>query len=173
MLKIVAAALAAAVVVTGLPIQSQAGGARGDRGADCRLCKMFTHKRVRATKPVVRRAVRAERRMFAWPKRVRSESLFKRAPREARPVVRRTERRMFAWPKRVRSESLFKRAPREARPVVRRTERRMFTWTKRVRSESLFKRAPREARPVVKRTRREWKPMFTTRRAHTRVKRAR
>ena len=142
MLKIVAAALAAAVVVTGLPIQSQAGGARGDRGADCRLCKMFTHKRVRATKPVVRRAVRAERRMFAWPKRVRSESLFKRAPREARPVVRRTERRMFAWPKRVRSESLFKRAPREARPVV-------------------------------KRTRREWKPMFTTRRAHTRVKRAR
>lgn len=142
MLKIVAAALAAAVVVTGLPIQSQAGGARGDRGADCRLCKMFTHKRVRATKPVVRRAVRAERRMFAWPKRVRSESLFKRAPREARPVVRRTERRMFTWPKRVRSESLFKRAPREARPVV-------------------------------KRTRREWKPMLTTRRAHTRVKRAR
>ena len=111
MLKIVAAALAAAVVVTGLPILSQAGCARGDRGADCRLCKMFTHKRVRATKPVVRRAVRAERRMFAWPKRVRSESL--------------------------------------------------------------FKRAPREARPVVKRTRREWKPMFTTRRAHTRVKRAR
>ena len=137
MLKFVAAALAAAVVVTGMPIQSQAGSARGDRGTECRLCKMFTHKRVRATKPAVRRAVRTERRMFAWPKRVRSESLFKRAPREARPAVR----------------------------AHKRTERRIFAWPKRVRSESLFKLAPRERRPVVKHTRRAWKPLFATRRA--------
>ncbi len=137
MLKVVAAALAAAVVVTGMPIQSEAGSARGDRGADCRLCKMFTHKRVRATRPAVRPAVRTERRMFAWPKRVRSESLFKRAPREARPAVR----------------------------AYKRTERRMFAWPKRVRSESLFKLAPRERRPVVKHTRRAWKPLFATRRA--------
>ncbi len=137
MLKFVAAALAAAVVVTGMPIQSEAGHARSARGDDCRLCKMFAHTRVRATTAV--RA--APRRMFTWPKlrRVRSESLFKLAPRQPRPAVR----------------------------AYKRTERRAFTWPKlrRVRSESLFKLAPREPRPVVTRTRREWKPLFSTRRA--------
>ena len=137
MLKFVAAALAAAVVVTGMPIQSEAGHARSARGDDCRLCKMFTDTRVRATTAV--RA--APRRMFTWPKlqRVRSESLFKLAPRQPRPAVR----------------------------AYKRTERRAFTWPKlrRVRSESLFKLAPREPRPVVTRTRREWKPLFSTRRA--------
>ena len=137
MLKFVAAALAAAVVVTGMPIQSEAGHARSARGDDCRLCKMFAHTRVRATTAV--RA--APRGMFTWPKlrRVRSESLFKLAPRQPRPAVRAYER----------------------------TERRAFTWPKlrRVRSESLFKLAPREPRPVVTRTRREWKPLFATRRA--------
>ena len=137
MLKFVAAALAAAVVVTGMPIQSEAGHARSARGDDCRLCKMFAHTRVRATTAV--RA--APRRMFTWPKlrRVRSESLFKLAPRQPRPAVR----------------------------AYKRTERRAFTWPKlrRVRSESLFRLAPREPRPVVTRTRREWKPLFATRRA--------
>ena len=141
MLKFVAAALAAAVVVTGMPIQSEAGHARSARGDDCRLCKMFAHTRVRATTAV--RA--APRRMFTWPKlrRVRSESLFKLAPRQPRPAVR----------------------------AYKRTERRAFTWPKlrRVRSESLFKLAPREPRPVVTRTRREWKPLFSTRRAPARA----
>lgn len=141
MLKFVAAALAAAVVVTGMPIQSEAGHARSARGDDCRLCKTFTHTRVRATTAV--RA--APRRMFTWPKlrRVRSESLFKLAPRQPRPAVR----------------------------AYQRTERRAFTWPKlrRVRSESLFKLAPREPRPVVTRTRREWKPLFATRRAPARA----
>ena len=93
MLKFVAAALAAAVVVTGMPIQSEAGHARSARGDDCRLCKMFTHTRVRAT-TAVRAAPRRARRMFTWPKfqRVRSESLFKLAPCEPRPVVTRTRR---------------------------------------------------------------------------------
>jgi len=141
MLKFVAAALAAAVVVTGMPIQSEAGHARSARGDDCRLCKMFADTRVRATTAV--RA--APRRMFTWPKlrRVRSESLFKLAPRQPRPAVRAYER----------------------------TERRAFTWPKlrRVRSESLFRLAPREPRPVVTRTRREWKPLFSTRRAPARA----
>ena len=141
MLKFVAAALAAAVVVTGMPIQSEAGRARRARGDDCRLCKMFAHTRVRATTAV--RA--APRRMFTWPKlrRVRSESLFKLAPRQPRPAVR----------------------------AYKRTERRAFTWPKlrRVRSESLFRLAPREPRPVVTRTRREWKPLFSTRRAPARA----
>ncbi|MFA9474442.1 MAG: hypothetical protein ACERJ2_07735 [Filomicrobium sp.] len=144
MLKFVAAALAAAVVVTGMPIQSEAGHARSARGDDCRLCKMFTHTRVRAT-TAVRAAPRSARRMFTWPKfqRVRSESLFRLAPRQPRPAVR----------------------------AYKRTERRAFTWPKfrRVRSESLFKLAPREPRPVVTRTRREWKPLFATRRAPARA----
>ncbi len=64
MLKFVAAALAAAVVVTGIPTQSEAGGSRGERASTCGFSKMFTRSRVRAAKPVARRSWVTTRRSY-------------------------------------------------------------------------------------------------------------
>jgi hypothetical protein len=127
MLKLVATAAVAVAVVTGMPTVSQACHERA-RDGDCRICKAMTDMRARATRTVERTA----RATFTWPKLERAprDSLFKLAPREARPAVRvhdreRTTRRLFTWPKLERAprEPLFKLAPREHRPVFTRESR--------------------------------------------------
>lgn len=89
MLKFVAAAAVAAVVVTGMPAVSEAGQ---ERTRDCRICKAMSDFRAKMSERLARPApvaVRTERRVFEWPKikLPPRDPLFKLAPREPRPVV--------------------------------------------------------------------------------------
>ena len=156
MLKFVAAAAVAAVVVTGMPAVSEAGHERGERARDCRICKAVSDARARMKARVARPApvaVRRERRTFEWPKikLPPRDPLFKRAPRQPRParvVHVRRERPVFKWPKITLPprDPLFKLLPRKPRPVV--------AYKPRERAP-LFVRKPREHKPLFVRKHRE------------------
>ena len=117
MLKLVAAAAVAAVVVTGMPAVSEAGHERGERTRDCRICKAMSDFRAKLSERRARPApvaVRTERRVFEWPKLPPRDPLFKLLPREPRParVVVHRER-----------APLFVHKPRERAPLFVRKER--------------------------------------------------
>ncbi len=147
MLKFVAAAAVAAVVVTGMPAVSEAGHERGERTRDCRICKAMSDFRAKLAERRARPApvaVRSERRVFEWPKikLPPRDPLFKLLPRQPRParVVERRERPVFTRPvfKLPPRDPLFKLLPREPRPA------RVF--------------APRERKPLfVRRERASYK----------------